>query len=68
MTFHEVFGTMPTSTLSLIKRANVSSADWDCMLARWGYDWNDETMPFDLIERHIETHMVRGNYSYPMYG
>ena len=68
MTFHECYGTMPKSTLRLIKRAGVSPSDWDDMLARWGMDWFDEDKPFPAIENHIESHMVNGLYRYPMYG
>lgn len=67
LTFHESYGTMPESTLRLIKAANVSPADWDMMLARWGYNWNDD-LPWELVEQHIESHRVRGMYQYPMYG
>lgn len=67
MTFHESYGTMPTSTLRLIRRANVSPADWDGMLARWGYDWDDD-LPWSDVEYHIESHIVNGSYRWPMYG
>jgi hypothetical protein len=68
MTFHESYGTMPTSTLSLFKRAGVSPADWDSMLVRWGFQWGDESLPWDAIEDHVTVHMVNGLYRYPMYG
>lgn len=68
MTFHESYGRMPKSTLALIKRSNVSPADWDDMLARWGFAWGDENLPFDAIENHITVHIVNGIYRYPMYG
>jgi hypothetical protein len=68
MTFDENYGTMPSNLLALIKRANVSPADWDSMLTRWGIDWFDEHKPFNLIYLHIESHMVNGTYRYPMYG
>lgn len=68
MVFDESYGTVPESTLSLFKSAGVSPADWDYMLVRWGYQWGDETLPFEDIERHISSHMVNGLYRYPMYG
>lgn len=68
MTFHEVYGTMPESTLRLFKRANVTSSDWDDMLMRWGFSWGDENLPWDAIENHVTVHMVNGLYRYPMYG
>ena len=68
MTFHESYGHMPTTTLALFKRANVSPADWDGMLARWGFEWSDPDLPWVEIENHVLSHMVNGLYSYPMYG
>lgn len=68
MEFNEYYGTLPKSTLRLFKKANVSPADWDSMLMRWGYNWGDENLPFADIERHVTTHMVNGSYRYPMYG
>lgn len=68
MTFHESYGTMPTSTLRLFKRANVTVSDWDSMLARWDFTWGDENLPWQAIEDHITVHMVNGLYRYPMYG
>lgn len=68
MTYSEYYGPIATSTLRLIKRANVSPSDWDAMLDRWGMDWHDEDKPFRGIENHIESHMVNGLYRYPMYG
>jgi len=68
LTFHESYGTMPESTLALFKRANVSPADWDSMLMRWGFSWGDETLPWADIERHVTVHMVNSLYRYPMYG
>lgn len=66
--FHESYGTMPTTTLNLIKRSNVSPADWDMMLYRWGMEWNNPDLPWDAIEQHIITHTVKGSYRWPMYG
>lgn len=68
MTYNENYGELPDSTLRLIKKANVSPADWDMMLARWGYSWGDTSLPFAAIENHITVHMVNGSYRYPMYG
>lgn len=68
MTFDESYGTMPQSTLNLFKRANVSVSDWDDMLMRWGFTWGDPDLPWNLINLHVESHMVNGLYRYPMYG
>lgn len=58
---------MPASTLRVIKHCNVSPSDWDSMLMRWGFKWDDETMPFSGIETHIKTHSMNGSYHYPLY-
>lgn len=68
MEFHESYGLMPSSTLKVIKSNNVSPADWDGMLDRWGIDWFDEDKPWDGIEHHITTHSESGSYRWPMYG
>lgn len=68
MTFDESYGTMPQSTLDLFRTANVSVSDWDSMLARWGFTWGDENLPWADIENHVTVHMVNGLYRYPMYG
>jgi len=68
MIFHESYGTMPESTLRLIKRSGVSQSDWDMMLHRWGYSWDSLDIPFAEVENHIRTHLVSGLYRYPMYG
>lgn len=68
MIFHESYGTMPKSTLAVIRRCNVSPADWDGMLNRWGYEWGSHVLPFEQIEDHILVHTVNGSYRYPMYG
>lgn len=68
MTFHETFGNVPRSTLRTIKLCNVSPADWDAMLVRWGFAWGDESLPFADIENFIRVHSQSGSYNYPMYG
>lgn len=68
MTFHEVYGELPQSTLNLFKSANVTSSDWDAMLLRWGYKWGDPDIPWSAVEQHVTVHMVNGLYRYPMYG
>lgn len=48
MTFHESYGSLPKSTLRLIKRHNVSPADFDFMLDMFsgtveeGWEWVDQ--------------------------
>lgn len=68
MTFDESYGTMPTRTRACIRRHNVSPSDWDMMLSRWGYKWDEPNLPWREIENHIETHSRYGSYSYPLYG
>jgi hypothetical protein len=68
MMFDESYGMVPDYLLQLFKRANVSVADWDMMLARWGFSWGDTKLPFEDIANHITVHMVNGSYRWPMYG
>lgn len=66
-TFHESYGLIPVSTLRVIRNCNVSPADWEGMLMRWGFHWGQAGLPFPAIENHIITHAVNGSYRYPMY-
>lgn len=68
MQFHESYGTMPKSTLDTIKACNVSPADWDDMLMRWGHSWGDTDLYWPGVENHILTHSSSGSYRWPLYG
>lgn len=57
MTFHESYGNLPTSTLRLIKRHNVSPADLDLMTDLLGNGtWDD-------IDEHIVSNSKTGMYT-----
>lgn len=51
-TFHELYGNVRKSTLTLIKKHNLSPSDWDDILWDTGHSWGDE---YDLnsIEEFI---------------
>lgn len=39
MTFHESYGDLPKNLLTLVRKFNVSPADWDALRALLGDDW-----------------------------
>lgn len=61
MTYHEFYGELPKRTLSLIKKYNVSPADWS-EICRWvqatGASWKD-------INDHILNLSPGGYYNCP---
>lgn len=63
MTFHESYGNLPKSTLRLIKKFNVSPADWDYlneMLANMHWDGS---LTHEIIEQHIISNSETGIYN-----
>lgn len=60
MTFHESYGTLPKSTLRLVKKFNVSPADFDLMLDMFsgtvqeGWSW---------VDQHIQENSKSGYYT-----
>jgi hypothetical protein len=63
MTYHESYGSLPTSTLRLIKAKNVSPADYDDILAQYGMDYTDaDKIPFDMVEDLIRSSSKSGYY------
>lgn len=67
MTFHESYGNLPASTLALIKRHNVSPADFDLMLDSFMFQVADVTSPavaatWDDINDHITANSPNGYY------
>jgi hypothetical protein len=63
MTFHESYGDLPVSTLRLIKRANVSPADYEMLLYKFGY----VDTHFPDVEQFIRDHMKNGMYWPPLH-
>lgn len=63
MTFHESYGELPVSTLRLIKRNNVSPADYEMLLYKFG---NVDTH-FPDVEAFIREHSPDGMYRPPLY-
>lgn len=71
MTFHESYGHLPKSTLRLIKKHNVSPADFDMMTDMLGFDawvWSIETpdipgyIDWSIIDDHIVSNSETGMY------
>lgn len=68
MTFHESYGTLPKNILRLIRRFNVSPADYDTMLDTLN-PWidGDDSMPgrpdWDAVEAHIIDNSTNGYYT-----
>lgn len=67
MTFHERYGNLPTRTLRLIKKFNVSQSDYDLMLDLLN-PWidGDDSMhgrpDWDAIDNHIVSNSETGMY------
>ncbi len=69
MTYDENYGSLPKATLRLIKRYNVSPADYDVMLDILGLAaWDSEKSRaiWSVIDIHILDNVVRGYY-YPRF-
>lgn len=67
MTFHESYGNLPTHTLKLIKRFNVSPADFDLMLDTlnpWidGDDEKPGRPDWQAVDNHIVSNSETGMY------
>jgi hypothetical protein len=62
MTFHESYGNLPKSTLRLIKRFNVSTADYDQILGSLGFTWDYDGIDFSAVNAMIEAGSSSGTY------
>lgn len=69
MTFHESYGNLPKSTLRLVRKHNVSPADFDMMLDLLGMDaWvpsdgvNVGRPDWSVIDDHIVSNSETGMY------
>lgn len=64
VTFHESYGLLPKNTLRLIKKFNVSPADYDYMLDILGvYPSNDyRLVDWDMVDEHIMDNAPNGYY------
>ena len=60
MTFHESYGSLPTNLLRTYKRANVSPADHDSILAAFGKSWNDVDIPWSDVVEYVSLHIRDG--------
>lgn len=64
MTFHESYGDLPTKTLRLIRKFNVSPADFDCMTDVLGFDAYSPggVIDWSVIDTHIVSNSETGMY------
>lgn len=63
MTFHESYGQVRKDTLRLIRKYNVSPADYDTLLAACGWDWTKyEVIDFDVVNDMIVSASRDGYY------
>ncbi len=64
MTFHESYGNLPKSTLALIRKNNVSPADFDLMTDLLGVDaWAPGSgADWSVIDDHIVSNSETGMY------
>lgn len=60
MTFHESYGSLPKSTLALIKRHNVSPADFDYMLDQFYAPFVVDG--WAMVNDHIKANSASGMY------
>lgn len=67
MTFHESYGHLPKSTLTLIRKHNVSPLDYDLILNACGHSWGDEDIPFSTVNELITIHSSSGILRLPTY-
>jgi hypothetical protein len=59
ITFHESYGSLPTSTLRLIRKYNVSPADFDFMLDQFSGTVQDGWV---WVNEHIVSNSETGMY------
>lgn len=67
MTFDESYGYLPTSTLALIRKHNVSPADFDMMLDMFMFQYADtaaaaRATEWAAIDEHIVSNSETGVY------
>ena len=64
MTFHESYGNLPTKTLRLIRKHNVSTADFDELTDILGFDAYRPggIIVWSVIDKHIIDNSQRGYY------
>lgn len=67
MTFHESYGELPKRVLTLIRRYNISPADYDQILNAFGYVYGDSDIDWTSVVTYIEAATVSGIYRPSMY-
>lgn len=60
MTYHEYYGNLPAKTMRLIRKYNVSPADFDMMTDAFGSAWA-------AIDKHIIDNSADGYYQPKFY-
>lgn len=65
MTFHESYGSLPKRTLSLIRKHNVSPADFDLMTDLLGFEAYSGMgrVDWEVIDNHIVSNSETGMYT-----
>lgn len=67
MTFHESYGELPSNLLRIVKRHNVSQADYDAVLASFGKSYSDSDIPWQDVLDFILTNVENGSFRLPIY-
>lgn len=63
MTFHESYGTLPKSTLRLIRKFNVSPADYDFIMMESSRIFGEDgEVDWSVIDEHIVSNSETGMY------
>lgn len=67
MTYHEVYGSLPTRLLNLYKNNNASAADHDMVLAAFDAQWDSDDIPWSLVIDFVQAHCTYGQLRLPRY-
>lgn len=63
MTFHESYGELRQSTMRLVRKHNVSPADWDQILDSLGFSWSTPTRTdWDVVDAMILAGSQSGSF------
>jgi hypothetical protein len=67
MTYHESYGSLRKDTLSVIRKSNVSPADYDDVLSAFGWDWTSADINWDAVNDFITANTHNGNFRRMLY-
>lgn len=65
MTFHESYGSLPTTLLRKYRRLNVSPADHDTILRCVGHVWSDTDIDWTEVVQFVDQRTHEGRLYLP---